>query len=88
MRSVLIRCFCQWVGEEAEGEYSDSGDCDCERERECIIEWWGRGGKNSLEWICAGGGGGKKSVEWISCRCFFVWLFLLFVFTSTMLSMR
>ena len=52
-RSVFIWYFCQWVGEEAEGEDSGSGDCDC------VVEWW-RG--DSLEWICAGRVLGGNSV--------------------------
>ena len=53
MRSVFIWCFCQWVGEDAEG--GDSGSRDCDYDCDYVVEWWG-GGKNSLEWICAGGG--------------------------------
>ena len=41
------------MGEDAEG--GDSGSRDCDYDCDCVVEWWG-GGKNSLEWICAGGG--------------------------------
>ena len=36
MRSVFIWCFCQRVGEEAEGKDSGSEDYDCD----CVVEWW------------------------------------------------
>ena len=69
--------------EETERKDSGSGDCDCDCD--CVVEWWG-GGKNSLEWMCVGEGRQKE------CRVdimhmLFVWLFLLFVLTSRMLSM-
>ena len=69
MKSVFIWCFLHWVGEEAERKDSDSGDCDYACNCKCVVECWWEG-KNSLEWMCAGGGEDKNNIEWISCRCF------------------
>ena len=85
MRSVFIWCFFQWVGEQAEGE--DSGSKDCDYDFHCVVEWWGWGGKHSLEWICACGGEQKQCRVDIM-QVIFVLLFLLFfIFMSTMLLM-
>ena len=82
MKSVFIQCFCQWVGEEAEGKDSGSGDCDCD----CVVEWWGAG-KNSLELVDVCWWGETTIVQSRYHAGVFAWLFLLFVFTSTMLLM-
>ena len=39
MRGVIIQCFCQWVGEQAEGKDNGSGDCDYDCD--CDVEWGG-----------------------------------------------
>ena len=72
MRSVYIWCFCQWVGEEAEGKYSGNGDYDYDHysdcECDCVIEWsWGAKIAYSGCMLVIGG---QNSAEWISCRCF------------------
>ena len=62
MRSVFIRCFCEWVGEEAKGEDRGSWDYDC------VVEWWGGAKRAESGYVMVGGS--KNSGEWISCRCF------------------
>ena len=59
MRSVIIQCFCQWVGEQAEGKDSGSGDCDYDCD--CDVEWWWGG--NSLELVAVCWWGGATIVQ-------------------------
>ena len=74
------------MGEEAEGKGSSSGDCDCDCNCNCVVEWWGLD-KNSLKLgdMCWWGGHQQCRVDII--QVFFIWLFLLFVFTSTIVLM-